>query len=81
MKIDKKEILKELLLSESRGDVLNIKIKGEAMPIKTAVQHVGHNSITLHPHSIYGNPVTKNVLTLLDIEWVRNYGLVYGSPA
>ena len=79
MKTDKKEILKELLLSQNRGTVLNLKLKGIGKPVKTAVQHVGHNCILLHPKCIYGEPLEKNTVTLLDIEWVRRYDVAYGS--
>ena len=79
MKTEKKEILKELLLSQNRGVVLNLKLKGIAKPVKTAVQHVGHNSIILHPVCINGQPVVKNIITMLDIEWVRRYDVTYGS--
>ena len=79
MKTDKKEILKELLLSQNRGIVLNLKLRGIGKPLKTAVQHVGHNCITLHPVCIYGEPVVKNIITMLDIEWVRRYDVTYGS--
>lgn len=80
MKTDKKEILRELLLSENRGYVLSIKLKNENQLLKTAVQHVEHNRIILMPTCIYGHTLERTVLTLLDIEWVKRYKVLYSHP-
>lgn len=80
MKTDKKEILRELLLSENRGYVLSIKIKGAPGEIKTAVHMVEHNRIVLESTCIFGHPLERTVLTLVDIEWVKRYKVLYTSP-
>ena len=80
MTTDKKEILRELLLSENRGYVLGIKIKGVAHPVKTACRHVDHNRIELEPTCVFGHPLDRTSLTLLDIEWVKRYRVLYSSP-
>ena len=80
MQTDKKEILRELLLSENRGYVLSIKVKNEFQPIKTAVQLVEHNRIVLMPTCIYGYALEKTTLTLLEIEWVKRYRVLYSNP-
>jgi hypothetical protein len=80
MKTDKKEILRELLLSENRGFVLSIKLNDHAYPIKTAVKSVDHNKIILESTCIFGHPLERTVLTLLDIEWVKRYKVLYNSP-
>jgi hypothetical protein len=80
MKTDKKEILRELLLSENRGYVLSIKIKGKPTPLKTAVKNVDHNKITLHDTCIFGHPLERSVITLVEIEWVKRYRVLYTSP-
>lgn len=80
MKTDKKEILRELLLSENRGFVLNIKLIDDSRPIKTAVKHVDHNKIVLESTCIFGHPLERTVLTLLDIEWVKRYKVQFDSP-
>jgi hypothetical protein len=77
---DKKEILRELLLSENRGYVLGIKVKDLPQPIKTACRHVDHNRIELEPTCIFGHPLLRTTLTLLDIEWVKRYRVLYHSP-
>jgi hypothetical protein len=80
MKTDKKEILRELLLSENRGFVLSIKLTGDNRPIKTAVRHVEHNKIILQPTCIFGHRLERTVLTLMDIEGVTRYKVLYDSP-
>ncbi len=80
MKTDKKEILRELLLSENRGFVLSIKLSGQSQPIKTAVKAVDHNKIVLESTCIFGHPLDRTVVTLLDIEWVKRYKVLYNSP-
>lgn len=80
MTTDKKEILRELLLSENRGYVLAIKTKDHTHPIKTACRHVDHNKIELEPTCIFGHPLDRTTLTLLDIEWVKRYRVLYTSP-
>jgi hypothetical protein len=79
MKTDKKEILRELLLSENRGYVLSIKIKDRAHPLKTAVKHIDHNRIILESTCIYGHPLERTVFTLIEIEWVKRYKVFYGN--
>ncbi len=80
MKTDKKEILQALLLSVARHYVLNIKLQGFQRPVKTAVMGIAHNRILLYPFAIDGQPVPRNVVSILDIEWVRSYDIIYGSP-
>ena len=80
MKTDKKEILRELLLSENRGYLLTIKMRASAAPLKTAVKHVDHNKILLESTCIFGHPLTRTVITLLDIEWVKRHKVLYTSP-
>lgn len=80
MKTDKKEILRELLLSENRGFVLCIKLAGEERPIKTAVRSVEHNRVVLESTCIFGHPLARTVVTLLDIEWVKRYKVLFDSP-
>jgi hypothetical protein len=80
MKTDKKEILRELLLSENRGFVLSIKLSDGSRPIKTAVKHVDHNKIILQDTCVFGHPLSRTVLTLLDIESVTRYKVLYNSP-
>src|SRR5688500_6851493 len=80
MRTDKKEILRELLLSENRGFVIAIKLKGAMEPIKTAVKSVEHNKIILQPTCIYGHPLNRTTVTLLEIEWVRRYSAFFSSP-
>jgi hypothetical protein len=80
MSSDKKEILRELLLSENRGFVLSIKLKGSSRPIKTAVKHVDHNKIILQSTCVFGHPLERTVFTLLDIESVKRYKVLYDSP-
>jgi hypothetical protein len=80
MTTDKKEILRELLLSENRGYVIGIKIKGIAHPIKTACKRVDHNRIEFEPTCIFGHPLDRTVFTLIDIEWVKRYKVLYNSP-
>jgi hypothetical protein len=80
MKTDKKEILRELLLSENRGFVLCIKLNNDRKPIKTAVKQVDHNKIVLQSTCVFGHPLDRTVLTLLDIEWVKRYKVMYDSP-
>lgn len=80
MHTDKKEVLRKLLLSENRGYVLIIKIKDVSRPLKTAVKHVDHNRITLESTCIYGYPLEKTVLTLVDIEWVKRCKVLYSNP-
>jgi hypothetical protein len=77
MKTDKKEILRELLLSENRGYVLSIKLKDNKSLIKTAVKNVDHNRIILESTCIYGHPLERTVITLVDIEWVKRYKVLY----
>ena len=80
MKTDKKEILRELLLSENRGFVLSIKLIDSAQPIKTAVRHLDHNKIVLESTCIFGHPLDRTVISLKDIEWVTRYKVLYNSP-
>jgi hypothetical protein len=80
MKSDKKEILRELLLSENRGYVLSIKLKDQSIILKTAVRKVEHNRIVLESKCIFGLPLQRTVLTLIDIEWVKRYKVLYTSP-
>jgi hypothetical protein len=80
MKTDKKEILRELLLSENRGFVLCIKLNNDRKLIKTAVKHLDHNKIVLQATCVFGHPLERTVLTLLDIEWVKRYKVMYDSP-
>ena len=80
MKTDKKEILRELLLSENRGFVVSIKLANQRQPIKTAVKHLDHNKIVLESTCIFGHPLECTVITLLDIEWVTRYKVLYNSP-
>jgi hypothetical protein len=80
MKTDKKEILRELLLSENRGYVVSIKIKDQKRPLKTGVKRVEHNKIILHPTCIFGHPLDRSVITLVEIEWVKLYKVFYSSP-
>jgi hypothetical protein len=80
MKTDKKEILRELLLSENRGFVLSIKLIDRAQPIKTAVRHLDHNKIVLESTCIFGHPLDRTVISLKDIEWVTRYKVLYNSP-
>jgi hypothetical protein len=80
MKTDKKEILRELLLSENRGYVLSIKLRGIERAIKTAVHSVEHNRILLESTCVFGYPLERTVLALPDIEWVKRYKVLYSSP-
>jgi hypothetical protein len=80
MKRDKKEILRELLLSENRGYVVGLKLKGIDRPIRTVVTNLEHNKIVLAPTCIYGEPLQRTVITLLDIEWAKLYKALYSSP-
>jgi hypothetical protein len=80
MKIDKKEILRELLLSENRGYVLSIKLKDQASILKTAVRRVEHNRIVLESTCIFGHPLERTTITLTDIEWVKRYKVLYANP-
>jgi hypothetical protein len=80
MKVDKKEILRELLLSENRGYVISVKLKGFNRPFKTAVKQVDHNRIILHNTCIFGHSLEKTVFTLLDVEWVMRYKVLFNSP-
>jgi hypothetical protein len=77
MKTDKKEILREVLLSENRGYVLSIKLKDSKSLIKTAVKNVDHNKIILESTCIYGHPLERTVITLVEIEWVKRYKVLY----
>jgi hypothetical protein len=79
MKTDKKEILRELLLSENRGFALGIKLKGQR-PIKTAVRNLDHNKIVLESTCIFGYPLDRTVISLMDIEWVTRYKVLFHSP-
>jgi hypothetical protein len=80
MTTDKKEILRELLLSENRGYVIGVKIKGIDHPIKTACRNVDHNRIEFEPTCIFGHPLGRTHFTLLDIEWVKRYKVLFDSP-
>lgn len=80
MKTDKKEILRELLLSENRGYVIGIKIKGLEKPFKTVVRNVEHNRIILESTCVYGEPLERTIITLLEIEWVKRYKALFSSP-
>jgi hypothetical protein len=80
MKFDKKEILRELLLSENRGYVLSIKLKGQARTLRTAVRKVEHNRIVLESTCIFGHPLERTTITLIDIECVKRYKVLYSSP-
>jgi hypothetical protein len=80
MKTDKKEILRELLLSENRGYIIGIKLKGVDEPIKTVVKSVEHNRIILESTCVYGDPLQRTIITLLEIEWVKRYRAVFSSP-
>ena len=79
MKTDKKEILRELLLSENRGYVLGIKLRGNDKPIKTAVRAVEHNRIILEATCIFGNPLLRTTITLLEIEGVKRYRTFFSN--
>jgi hypothetical protein len=80
MKTDKKEILRELLLSENRGYVVALKIRGIDQAVKTMVKSVEHNRIILESTCVYGNPLERTILTLLDIEWAKRYKALFCSP-
>jgi hypothetical protein len=80
MRTDKKEILRELLLSENRGFVICLKLKGEERPVKTAVRSVEHNRVILEPTCIFGHRLDRTVITLLDVEWVKRYKVLFTSP-
>jgi hypothetical protein len=80
MKFDKKEILRELLLSENRGYVLSIKLKDQSTALRTAVRKVEHNRIVLESTCIFGHPLERTTITLIDIEWVKRYKVLYSSP-
>jgi hypothetical protein len=80
MKFDKKEILRELLLSENRGYVLSIKLKNQSSLLRTAVRKVEHNRIALESTCIFGYPLERTTITLIDIEWVKRYKVLYTSP-
>jgi hypothetical protein len=80
MKTDKKEILRELLLSENRRFVLCIKLRNESRPFKTAVKSLDHNRVILESTCIFGHPLDHTVVTLLDIEWVKRYKVLFDNP-
>lgn len=79
MKTNKKEILRELLLSENRGYVLGIKLRGDDKPIKTAVRSVEHNRINLEPTCVFGHPLARTAITLLEIESVKRYQTFFSN--
>ena len=76
----KKEILKDLLLSAETGRVLKLKLKDVPNPVITAVDKISKNKIALKSTCLYGYPLEKTELTLLDIEGVKRYKANFDSP-
>ena len=76
----KKEIFKDILASAQTSCVLKIKLRDVTNPVITAVDRVDKNKITLKPTCLYGFPVPRRVITLLEIESVVRYKTHFNHP-
>lgn len=80
MKTSRNEILGELLLSEKADNVLSIKLRDHARPFLTSVDKVLLDKILLQPTCIYGYPLHRRTITLVEIESVTRYNVSFSSP-
>lgn len=76
----KKEILKDLLLSAGTGRVLKLTLKNVPNPVITAVDKITRNKIVLKPTCLYGYPLERRTISLLEIEAVRRYKAQFDNP-
>jgi hypothetical protein len=76
----KKEIFKDVLISAQTGSVLKIKLRDSPNPVITAVDHISKNKIVLKPTCLYGYPLKKRNVTLLEIESVVLYKTYFNHP-
>jgi hypothetical protein len=76
----KKQIFKDILASASTNCVLKIKVRGNPNPVITAIDRLSKNKIILKPTCLYGFPLKKQTLTLLEIESVMRYHANFNHP-
>ena len=76
----KKDIFKDILISAQTGSVLKIKLRDSETPVITAVDHISRNKIVLKPTCLYGYPLRKRNITLLEIESVIRYKTHFNHP-
>jgi hypothetical protein len=76
----KKQIFKDILASAHTNCVLKIKTRGDVNPVITAVDRVLKNKIILKPTCLYGFPVKKQTITLMEIESVARYHANFNHP-
>lgn len=76
----KKDIFKDILISAQTGSVLKIKLRDSETPVITAVDHISKNKIVLKPTCLYGYPLKKRNITLLEIESVIRYKTHFDHP-
>ena len=76
----KKEIFKDILISAQTNCVLKIKLRDQANPVITAVDHISKNKIVLKQTCLYGYKLNKRDITLLEIESVERYKTQFNHP-
>lgn len=76
----RKDILKDILYSAQTGCVVKLNLKNSRNPVITAVDHVSDKSIVLKPTCLYGYPLEKRRISLLDIEEITRYKTHFDNP-
>ncbi len=75
------QIFSDLFKSESRGNVICVKVKGNDKPLLTSVKEVKSNRIIVfNPVSVYGALLEENVYHIEDIETLKVYSALYSDP-
>lgn len=75
-----KAILRDILVSLDTGCVVKLKLKDTLNPVITAVDQVSNESILLKPTCLYGYPLKKRTISLMDIEKCRRYKTRFDHP-
>lgn len=76
----RKDILKDILFSAQTGCVVKLKLKDIRNPVITSVERVSNKSILLKPTCLYGYPLERRKITLLDIEGIKRYKTYFDHP-
>ncbi|HEU5147646.1 MAG TPA: hypothetical protein VFT90_13060 [Chryseosolibacter sp.] len=76
----RKDILKDILISAETGCVVKLKLKNLRNPVITAVERISNKSILLKPTCLYGYPLEKRTISLLDIEGIKRYKTYFDHP-
>ena len=76
----KKEMFADILFSANTDCVLKINVRNISNPIISAVDRISKNQIILKPTCLYGYPIKKQIITLVEIESVKRYRASFHNP-